>query len=324
MSYSPKKRGILVGLFIIIGLIFLLAGILTIGNLHETFVRKIKVTVLFEDVNGLQPGNNIWFSGVKIGTVSQLKFIDESKVRVIMKIDEKAVPFIHKDAKVKLGSDGLIGNKILIIYGGTANSDLVAEGDTLAIEKTFSTEEMMNTFQENNKNFLVVSQNLKKISEKLVKGEGNIGKLINDETLYNTIQTTVSSLQKASANAQIMMGSLSSFSSKLNQKGTLANQLVTDTIVFNSFKKSVVQIQQVADSANRLVSSLKASANNPNSPVGVLLHDEQAGADLKEMIKSLESGSKKLDEDLEALQHSFLLRKYFKKKDKTDNKDSAK
>jgi phospholipid/cholesterol/gamma-HCH transport system substrate-binding protein len=160
--------------------------------------------------------------------------------------------------------------------------------------------------------------------KKLVKGEGNIGKLINDETLYNTIQTTVSSLQKASANAQIMMGSLSSFSSKLNQKGTLANQLVTDTIVFNSFKKSVVQIQQVADSANRLVSSLKASANNPNSPVGVLLHDEQAGADLKEMIKSLESGSKKLDEDLEALQHSFLLRKYFKKKDKTDNKDSAK
>ena len=54
MTTSPKKRGILVGLFIIIGLIFLLAGILTIGNLHETFVRKIKVTVLFDDVAGLR------------------------------------------------------------------------------------------------------------------------------------------------------------------------------------------------------------------------------------------------------------------------------
>ncbi len=316
MTTSPKKRGILVGLFIIIGLIFLLAGILTIGNLHETFVRKIKVTVLFDDVAGLQPGNNIWFSGVKIGTVSKLNFIGKSQVRVIMKIDEKAVPYIRKDAKVMLSTDGLIGNKILVIYGGTEKAPEVKEGDTLGIEKTFSTEDMMNTFQENNKNFLVISNNLKSMSIKLANGEGSIGKLLKDETLYNTITATTESLQLASINAQQMIAKLSDFSSKLNDKGTLANQLVTDTTVFNSLKKSVVQIQNMSDTAKQLVTNLKNASTNPKSPLGVMLHDEKTGSELKSAITNLESSSKKLDEDLEALQHNFLLRRYFKKKGK--------
>lgn len=320
MSTSPNKRGIMVGVFIIVGLIFLLAGVLTIGNLHETFKQKIKVTVLFEDVNGLQAGNNIWFSGVKIGTVNKLKFIGKSQVRVTMKIDEKAVPFIRKDAKVKISTDGLIGNKILVIYGGTELAPNVQEGDTLGIEKTFSTEDMMNTFQENNKNFLVISENFKKLSIKLANGEGSIGKLLNDETLYKNIASTTASLQLASANAQHMVATLSNFSSKLEKKGTLANQLVTDTVVFNSLKKSVLKMQQMADTAKQLVSNLKEASKNPNSPVGVLLHDEKAGAELKAAITNLESSSKKLDEDLEAIQHSFLLRRYFKNKAKKEGK----
>jgi len=320
MSSSLNKRGIMVGVFIIAGLVFLLAGILTIGNLHETFVRKIKVTVLFDDVNGLQPGNNIWFSGVKIGTVSQLKFIGKSQVRVIMKIDEKAVQYIRKDALVKIGTDGLIGNKILVISGGTERAAAIAEGDTLGVEKTFSTEDMMNTFQENNKNFLVISNNLKNMSIKLANGEGTIGKLMSDESLYNNISATTASLQKASDNARQMMATLSGFTSKLNDKGTLANQLVTDTLVFNSIKRSVVQMQHIADTANLLVSNLKNASSNPKSPVGILLHDEQAGANIKSAIVNLESSSKKLDEDLEAIQSNFLLRRYFKKKAKAEKK----
>ena len=316
MTTSPKKRGILVGLFILVGLLFLMAGILTVGNLHETFVRKIKVTVLFDDVGGLQPGNNIWFSGVKIGTVSKLNFIGKSQVKVVMKIDEKSVPYIRKDAKVKLSTDGLIGNKILVIYGGTEKAPPIEEGDTLGIEKTFTTEDMMNTFQENNRNFLVISNNLKNMSIKLANGEGSIGKLLKDETLYNTIAATSESLQQASINAKQMIAKLSDFSSKLNDKGTLANQLVTDTTVFNSLKKSVVQIQNISDTAKQLVSNLKNASTNPKSPLGVMLHDEKTGGELKSAITNLESSSKKLDADLEALQHNFLLRRYFKKRGK--------
>src|ERR1017187_6441500 len=144
MNESPNKRAILVGLLILVGIIFLIAGILTIGNLHETFKRKMKVAARFEDVNGLQVGNNVWFSGVKIGTVNSMKFSGKSEVKVSFTIETNAQSYIRKDAKVKISADGLIGNKILIIYGGSSKSEEVVEGDTLSVEKTFSSDDMIN------------------------------------------------------------------------------------------------------------------------------------------------------------------------------------
>ncbi len=320
MNENPNKRAIIVGVFVLVGIIFLIAGILTIGNLHQTFSAKLHVTTIFDDVNGLQKGNNIWFSGVKIGTVKKVEFFEKSKVKVTMNIDEKAQEYIRKDAKVKVSTDGFIGNKILVITGGSANMPAVLEGDTLGIEKTFSTEDIMNTFQENNKNVLAVTNDFKTLSKNLVDGHGSLGKLLKDEDIYDNISNTTASLRKASDRAQVLMNSLSVFSTKLNQKGTLANDLVTDTIIFNNIKKSVKELNQIADTASMFIANLNEASRNPKTPVGVLLHDELAGAQLKASMKNLESGSKKLDEDLEALQHNFLLRKYFKKKSKTEKK----
>jgi len=119
-----------------------------------------------------------------------------------------------------------------------------------------------------------------------------------------------------------MAGSLADFSSNLNKKGTLANELTTDTVVFKSVKASVFQLQQMADTATVFITNLKQAGNNPHTSVGVLLHDEETGARVKETIKNLESGSKKLDEDLEAAQHNFLLRGFFKNKTKSVKSDS--
>lgn len=322
MNESPNKRAVIVGIFIFIGLAFLLAGILIVGNLRETFNVKMKVITLFDDVSGLQRGNNVWFSGVKIGSVDNLNFYGKSQVEVIMNISKSAQQYIRKDAKVKISSDGIIGNKILVIYGGTDAVAEVQEGDTLSVEKTFSSEDMINTIQENNKNLLVITNDFKIISKKLAAGEGTIGKLLNDSSVYSNIDAATASLQGAAAKAQQLAGSLATFSAGLNKKGTLANELTTDTVIFKSVKASVVQLQQMADTASTFITNLKQAGNNPNSAIGVLLYDEQSGAHLKAAFKNLESSSVKLDEDLEAAQHNFLLRGYFKKKAKAAEKDS--
>lgn len=321
MNESPNKHDALVGLFIFIGLAFLLGGILIVGNLHETFNRKMRVVSLFEDVGGLQRGNNVWLSGVKIGTVSNLGFYGKSQVKVSMNIEKKAQKYIPKDAKVKLSNDGLIGNKILVIYGGTENTIVIEEGDTLGVEKTFTSEDMINTLQENNKNLMAITSDFKIISKKLAAGEGTIGKLLHDSSVYMNIKGATVSLQNATLKADQLIGSLATFSSGLNKKGTLANEMTTDTIVFNSVKASVLKLQQMADTASLLVTNLKIAESSPNSTIGILLHDEQTGADLKKTIKNLESGSLKLDEDLEAAQQNFLLRGFFKKKAKAAKSD---
>lgn len=115
----------------------------------------MKLTALFDNVGGLQSGNNIWFSGVKIGTVSGLHFYKDSQVEVTIRIDIKAQEYIRKDAKIKIGSDGLIGNKILEIYGGSLKSEIVEDGDVLQVEKTFTQEDMVNTLQENNFRYFI-------------------------------------------------------------------------------------------------------------------------------------------------------------------------
>jgi phospholipid/cholesterol/gamma-HCH transport system substrate-binding protein len=319
MENSPNKRAVIVGLFVLIGLLFLMAGILIVGNLRNTFREKMKLISRFDDVNGLQKGNNIWFSGVKIGTVFSLHFYGESQVKVIMNIETTAQQYIRKDSKVKITSDGIIGKKILVIYGGTSKSDEVQDGDTLEVEKSFTSEDMINTLQENNKNILAITTDFKTISKKLAAGEGTIGKFLNDSSVYENINATTKSLKIASVNAQQLINSLSTFTTGLNKKGTLANELTTDTVIFNSIKSSVLQLHNIVDTASVLMVSLKQTANNPSSPIGVMLHDKESGDRLKETIKNLEIGSKLLNEDLEAAQHNFLLRSYFKKKAKDKN-----
>jgi phospholipid/cholesterol/gamma-HCH transport system substrate-binding protein len=320
MNESPNKRAVFVGVFVFAGLVFLLAGILIVGNLRETFKRKMNVVSLFSDVGGLQKGNNIWLSGVKIGMVEKLNFYGKSQVEVGMSIDIKAQQFIPKDSKVKISNDGLIGNKILVIYGGTEKSLVVQEGDTLGVEKTFTSEDVIATLQENNKNLLAITSDFKSISKKMASGEGTIGKLLNDTLVYASINAATKALRDATVKAQQLVGSLATFSSNLNKKGTLANELTTDTVVFKSVKASVLQLQQMADTATMFIANLKQASANPNSAIGVMLHDDESGTRLKETIRNLESGSKKLDEDIEAAQHNFLLRGYFKKKAKTEQK----
>jgi phospholipid/cholesterol/gamma-HCH transport system substrate-binding protein len=311
-----SRRGILVGLFICLGVAFLISGILIIGNLRETFKQKMKLSAVFEDVNGLQAGNNVWFSGVKIGTVNNLEFRGKSQVHVIFKIETKAQAYIRKDAKVKIGSEGLIGNKTLVIYGGTSSANEVEEGDILGVEKTFSSEDMLSTLQDNNNNLKSITNDFKTISRKLANGEGTIGKFLNDTSIYAHMNAVAASLQKASEKSEQLITSLSSFSAGLNKKGALANQLVTDTVLFNSIKASALQLQKISDTTSAFMSDLQKASINPKSSIGVLLHDEQSAAALKATIGNLQNSSENLNKDLEGLQHSFLLRRYFKKSSK--------
>jgi phospholipid/cholesterol/gamma-HCH transport system substrate-binding protein len=260
------------------------------------------------NVNGLGAGNNIWFSGVKVGTVKRVEFYGEADVQVFMNINIESKQYIRKNSKVKISTDGLIGNKIIEIYGGSFSALEIEAGDTLANETMLSTDQIMSTLQENNLNIL-------KVTTKLASGDGTIGKLLDSDSVYKNIAAATRSLQRASANAEQLMVSLSGFTKKLNQKGTLVNDLVTDTVMVKSLRTSVLTLRSITDTATVFMNNIKEISANPKGPLAILLKDEEAGADLKSTLHNLNSGSAKLDEDLEAIQHNFLLRKYFRKKE---------
>ncbi|MFN0274472.1 MAG: MlaD family protein [Chitinophagales bacterium] len=320
---TKNKHAVRVGLFIFIGLLIFTVGVLAIGNINKTFTKTFLLKTVFDDVSGLQPGNNIWLSGVKIGTVKEINFNENTQVEVVMKIENKSQQYIRKNALAKISSEGLIGNKIIVISGGTPDAAPVADGDSLQIEKTYSTEQMMNTLQENNMNILAITNDLKQISEGITEGQGTLGKLLKDETLYKNLEFTVATLNRAAENTQQVTASVSIFAAKINAEGSFAHDLVTDTIIFSGIRESVAQLKEVIATADAFANNLKETSadinNNTNSPLGILLHDEKSAASLKLSIRNLESSTEKLDETMDALQHSFLLRGFFKKKDKNDD-----
>jgi phospholipid/cholesterol/gamma-HCH transport system substrate-binding protein len=328
-----NKRQVIVGLFIILGLAILVIGVFSLGGQKKTFVKGFTVNTVFDDVSGLQKGNNVWLSGVKIGMVKKMTFLRNSKVLVSMEIQKSLQPMIRKDAGTKISSDGLIGNKIVVIFGGTFAVPQAEEGDFLKAQKALSTEDMLVTLQANNKNLLAITGSFKNISQKIDSSNGALGTLINNEAMakkisasINSLQSTMNNFQDVSYKSKAVLTNLQSFTDKLNEQGSLANELVTDTSVFNELKRTVVQLRNAASSASNITANLDSATkalNKKNNAVGVLLNDEEAAASLKQTIKNLQSSSEKLDEDLEAAQHNFLLKGFFKKKEKQEAKDSS-
>jgi len=327
MKRIQSKRAVIVGIFILVGLAIFMGALITLGKQKKTFTKGIPVKAVFDNVSGLQVGNNIWFSGVKVGTVKKLELTNNARVIVDMTIDKGSRDFIHEDAKAKIGSDGLIGNKIVVIYGGTETTPAIKANDTLHAEAALSTEEMMNSLQENNKNLLAITSDFKMISRRLASGEGTVGRLLTDNSFMEQLQATAATLHKASSNIQLLSSNMADYTAKFQTKGVLANDLVSDTSIFKSLRSSVVQIQEASDNAKELTDNLKTVSQkitDSSNTVGVLLHDQQTADNLRATIENLQSGTQKFDEDMEALQHNFLFRGFFKKKAKREQAEQQK
>jgi len=236
-----------------------------------------------------------------------------------MRIDEKVQPYIHHNSGVHIGSDGLIGNKLIVIDGGSPQAPVVADGDTLHAEKLLSTDDMLKTLQKNNENLLSITADFKILSHNILKGKGTVGALMADSAMGMQLKNSMRNLQAATESAAKLATQLNQFSIKLNTKGGLADKLLTDTSTFNRIKTAATQLQQAANNANTLTTNLNKASNKLNTTdntLGVLLNDPKGAAQVQSTLKNLQESSVKLNDDLEALQHNFLLKGFFKKKEK--------
>jgi phospholipid/cholesterol/gamma-HCH transport system substrate-binding protein len=321
MDFKENRKSIIVGIFLALGLTIFIIGVFTLGGQQKSFAKSILVSAVFDDVNGLKKGNDVWFSGVKVGTISDVRFVGISQVGVKMRIDQKVQQYIHINSGVQLGSDGLIGNKIIVITGGSADAREIRNGDTLKSEKLFSTDDVLKTLQKNNQNLLAITGNFKTLSENILKGKGTLGTLLADSAMGMQLRNSMRNLQAATQSAANLAVQLNQFSNKMNTKGGLADKLLTDTSVFNRIKSAASELQQAANNASVLTSNLNKASNKLNSTdnaLGVLLNDPKGAVQVQTTLNNLQQSSIKLNQDLEAAQHNFLLKGFFKKKAKAE------
>ena len=198
MEMHTDQFKVRLGLFVAGGLALFILAIFIIGKQKNLFNPVYSLNATFYNVSGLQVGNNIRFSGINIGTVDNITIINDSTVKVDMSIKKEVKKFIKKDSEVAIGSEGLIGDRLLIITQGSTNAPLAIEGQQLASKEPVETDAIMASLKVTAVNAEVISLQLAEIMTKINGGNGTLGRLIQDTAIAENINQTIVNLKKSS------------------------------------------------------------------------------------------------------------------------------
>lgn len=198
MEKHTDQFKIRLGLFVAGGLVIFVLAIFIIGKQKNLFNPVYTLSSTFSNVSGLQVGNNIRFSGINIGTVDNIAIINDSTVKVTMTIKKEVKQFIKKDSEVSIGSEGLIGDKLLVISQGGAESPLAQAGEHLESKEPVETDAIMSSIQVTAGNAEIISFQLAEIMTKINAGNGTLGRLIQDTTIAENLNQTIVNLKKSS------------------------------------------------------------------------------------------------------------------------------
>lgn len=198
MIMNKEKFKIKLGLFVLIGIFLFAITIFIIGKQKSLFDPVFKITTTFYNVSGLQVGNNVRFSGINVGTVDNIRIINDSTVRVDMYIKKDVQKFIKSDSEVNIGSEGIIGDKLIIITQGSSDANVVKSGEELYSTEPVETDAIISSLEVTALNVEVLSGELASFMKSINSGEGTFGRLFKDTTMAEDLSKTMSNLKTSS------------------------------------------------------------------------------------------------------------------------------
>ena len=317
MEKSTNQK-IQLGIFVILGLAIFVAAIYFVGNKQNMFGKTTHLSAVFTNVNGLQLGNSVRYSGINVGTVREISMINDTVIRVMMIIEDKIIPHIKKNAIATITSDGLVGNMIINIIPGKGNDLPVQPGDEIKTYSRIRTDDILETLNVTNENAALLTADLLKITKQITQGKGTVGLLINDTLLAKDLKETMHYLKISGKGTSEAVQNLNKLTASLNDQNNVVGVL-KDTAVANSIKKIILNLEQSSDEMEKVITNLDATITNIKEGKGALNYlsnDPKLVQQIDSTMHNLNQASIKLNEDLEAMKHSFLLRGYFKKLEK--------
>jgi len=200
------------GIFVSLGIAVFILGIYFIGERQQLFRKSFHVSGIFKDVAGLQSGCNVRFSGINVGTVDGISIISDSTVRVDILISESTRKFIKKDAVASIGSDGLMGNKILIINPGKIGNKEIENNDFVSTVQPINMDDIMISLKSTIDNTSHITNDLSKITNNIQSGKGTIGRLFMDQTVAQNFDSSIVNLKQGLTGLNsLVIGARSSF-----------------------------------------------------------------------------------------------------------------
>jgi phospholipid/cholesterol/gamma-HCH transport system substrate-binding protein len=350
MNKESLNRGKL-GMFVVVGILLFIVIIYVIGINRNLFGSNFILNSQFKNVSGLKVGSNVRLSGINIGTVSKIEFITDSLVLVRLLIKDEVQQYIKIDALASIGSDGLVGDKVLIIEPGSYSKSVVKDNGIIASNSTIEIEDVMKSIKKSAENAEIITNELADFSFKMNDKNGFLSKVMTDKKFALSMEKTIGNLEistneiakfspkindpngvinklfvdknfsnkidKTITNLEKSTSDLSIFTSKINTENSTLTKLITDP----NFAKSISNtFRNLEISTNDFV-KFTSKINNDSNVLSKLIDNKRLGNSVDSTITKIGVGAEGIIEIENAAKSNFLLRGYFNRKKRNEVKN---
>jgi len=329
MKERKAINNIKLGFFVVAGLAFLVLLLYMIGRDQSMFGSNYKLRARFDHVQGLVSGNNVRYAGIEAGTVKKVSILNDTVIEVTMLIEKRMLSIIRKNALASIGTEGLVGNKVVNIMPAHEPADFAVEGDILPTRKSVSTDDMLNTLQETNNDIAFIARELKTTVTR-INSSSALWNMLSDPGIPNDIRSSVHQIRQATGKANLMVNDLHDLVRDVKDGKGSVGTLLTDTAFAYNLNQLMMQYQQVGVQADSLakemqamVASIRQDIDKGPGPVHSLLKDKSISDKLQQSLDNIQKGTDGFNQNMEALKHNFLFRGYFRKLEKKQKKAAA-
>ncbi|MHB0947660.1 MAG: MlaD family protein [Gemmatimonadaceae bacterium] len=258
-----------VGILIVVALSIMGLAVYKLGKAANLFASRYELVTFLPNAAGLREGGQVMIAGQLAGSIAKVEFLpvdyDTTRnLRVTMQLDASLREQVRSDSKIKVRTLGLLGDKVLDINPGTPKYSVLSDGDTIRADKSLDYEAILAQAGGAVDDMVALVGDLRGITGGIVRGEGTVGQLVTNRSMYNAL---VGTLQRTNAMLARVQGS----------NGTLG-RLIDDPTLYN-------RLVAVLHSTDSLVVAL----NNSNGTMGKLLRDDQLYTNMVGITASADS-----------------------------------
>ena len=316
------------GVFVILGTALFVAAVYLIGQRQEMFRKTYTISAYFQNINGLQRGNNVRYSGIDIGTVNDIRMVNDTSIQVMMRIDEKIIGHIKTNAIATIGSDGLVGNMIVNIVPGKGDAPEVQDGDTIDTFSKIGADDILSTLSVSSENAAILTSDLLKITDAMINGDGTLALLLNDTTMSKDLKRTVTNLKNASYSATRSINEFNEIIGSFSEDdSSVLGTLLNDSISGQKLKSVVTSLESSSQEIDSVISQVNLLLDDLNAGEGAfnyIMHDTTLVRSIEQTIENINEGTAKFSKNMDALKNNFLFRGYYKKLEREQKKAERK
>jgi phospholipid/cholesterol/gamma-HCH transport system substrate-binding protein len=298
VQWSQLKVGVLiiVALSALVALIFLMSG-----NTGGFFTGKLRLHAYFENSAGLKVGAPVNLDGVTIGNVKAIKIVTQPRltpVEVFMSVSKKYQSQLHSDSRASLSTVGVLGDTIVDIDNRTAKGGPIQNGAQLPTNETPNLQDVIQASQGTIQQLNVILGNVNALINQISSGQGTIGKLISDPSLYNNLNASVTKLNKVATQLNSGQGTIGkllkdpSLYNHLNNTATkiddVANKIDTDQGTLGKLIQDPTLYNNLNQSVTKL-NHLLTQVNSGQGALGMMVNNKAFANKLNDTVTQLDS-----------------------------------